>query len=153
MLRINKMTDYGMLILGNLAVSHGGYLSASDIASSTHISLPTVQKLLKKLNKNKLVVSKQGPLGGYALNEATKLTSVSKILEALEGNSSLMECSAKQSTCEIENSCQIGNAWQIISQTIFSSLDKLTLLDLIKPSEIEQYLPLEIPIHQNQKRQ
>ena len=153
MLRINKMTDYGMLILGNLAASHDGYYSASNIASSTHISLPTVQKLLKKLNKNKLVVSKQGPLGGYALDEATKLTSVSKILEALEGNLSLMECSAKQSTCEIENSCQIGNAWQIISQTIFSSLDKLTLLDLIKPSHIEQYIPSEIPIHQNQKKQ
>ena len=51
MLRINKMSDYGMLILGDLALKKDNYVSATEIASSTHISLPTVQKLLKQLHK------------------------------------------------------------------------------------------------------
>ena len=38
MLRINKMSDYGMLILGDLALKKDAYVSATDIASSTHIS-------------------------------------------------------------------------------------------------------------------
>ncbi len=50
MLRIKKMTDYAVLILANLAL-HDNYVSAKEISTSTHIALPTVQKLLKKLNR------------------------------------------------------------------------------------------------------
>ena len=125
MLRINKMSDYGMLILGDLVLKDT-YVSATEIASSTHISLPTVQKLLKKLHKKELVISKQGPHGGYALHDSAKLTSVAMIIKALEGDLSLTECTSKEDKCAIESSCQIGNAWQVINQTIISSLEKLT---------------------------
>ena len=78
-----------MLILGDLVLKKDTYVSATEIASSTHISLPTVQKLLKKLHKKELVVSKQGPQGGYALNDSAKHTSVAMIIKALEGDLSL----------------------------------------------------------------
>ena len=68
MLRINKMTDYGMLILANLAMHNDAYLTAKEISLSTHVALPSVQKLLKKIHKKDLVISKQGVKGGYTLN-------------------------------------------------------------------------------------
>ena len=141
------MSDYGMLILGDLALKKDAYLSATEIASSTHISLPTVQKLLKKLHKKELVVSKQGPLGGYALHDSAKLTSVAMIIKALEGDLSLTQCTSREDKCAIESSCQVVNAWQVINRTIISSLDKLTLLDLIQPSNIQQFISLDIPLH------
>jgi len=141
------MSDYGMLILGDLALRKDAYVSATDIASSTHIALPTVQKLLKKLHQKELVISKQGPLGGYALHDSAKLTSVAMIIKALEGDLSLTQCTSKEDKCAIESSCQVGNAWQVINRTIISSLDKLTLLDLIQPSNIQQFISLDIPIH------
>ena len=141
------MSDYGMLILGDLALKKDTYLSATEIASSTHISLPTVQKLLKKLHKKELVISKQGPLGGYALHDSAKLTSVAMIIKALEGDLSLTQCTSTEDKCAIESSCQVGNAWQVINRTIISSLEKLTLLDLIQPSNIQQFISLDIPIH------
>jgi len=101
MLRINRMSDYGMLILGDLALRKDAYVSATDIASSTHIALPTVQKLLKKLHQKELVLSKQGPLGGYALHDSAKLTSVAMIIQALEG----LGLSA---TLEYKAICQFG---------------------------------------------
>ena len=147
MLRINRMSDYGMLILGDLALRKDAYVSATDIASSTHIALPTVQKLLKKLHKKELVISKQGPLGGYALHDSAKFTSVAMIIQALEGDLSLTQCTSKEIKCAIESSCQIGDAWHVINRTIISALEKLTLMDLVYPSNIKQFVSLDIPVH------
>jgi len=147
MLRINRMSDYGMLILGDLALRKDAYVSATDIASSTHIALPTVQKLLKKLHRKELVISKQGPLGGYALHDSARFTSVAMIIQALEGDLSLTQCTSKEIKCAIESSCQIGDAWHVINRTIISALEKLTLLDLVYPSNIKQFVSLDIPVH------
>lgn len=147
MLRINRMSDYGMLILGDLALRKDAYVSATDIASSTHIALPTVQKLLKKLHRKELVISKQGPLGGYALHDSARFTSVAMIIQALEGDLSLTQCTSKEIKCAIESSCQIGDAWHVINRTIISALEKLTLLDLVQPSNIKQFVSLDIPVH------
>ncbi len=136
-----------MLILGDLALRKDAYVSATDIASSTHIALPTVQKLLKKLHKKELVISKQGPLGGYALHDSAKFTSVAMIIQALEGDLSLTQCTSKEIKCAIESSCQIGDAWHVINRTIISALEKLTLLDLVYPSNIKQFVSLDIPVH------
>lgn len=141
------MSDYGMLILGDLALRKDAYVSATDIASSTHIALPTVQKLLKKLHQKELVLSKQGPLGGYALHDSAKFTSVAMIIQALEGDLSLTQCTSKEIKCAIESSCQIGDAWHVINRTIISALEKLTLLDLVYPSNIKQFVSLDIPVH------
>ena len=147
MLRINRMSDYGMLILGDLALRKEAYVSTTDIASSTHIALPTVQKLLKKLHKKELVISKQGPLGGYALHDSAKFTSVAMIIQALEGDLSLTQCTSKEIKCAIESSCQIGDAWHVINRTIISALEKLTLMDLVHPSNIKQFVSMDIPVH------
>jgi len=147
MLRINRMSDYGMLILGDLALRKDAYVSTTDIASSTHIALPTVQKLLKKLHQKELVISKQGPLGGYALHDSAKFTSVAMIIQALEGDLSLTQCTSKEIKCAIESSCQIGDAWHVINRTIISALEKLTLLDLVYPSNIKQFVSMDIPVH------
>ena len=147
MLRINRMSDYGMLILGDLALRKDAYVSTTDIASSTHIALPTVQKLLKKLHRKELVISKQGPLGGYALHDSARFTSVAMIIQALEGDLSLTQCTSKEIKCAIESSCQIGDAWHVINRTIISALEKLTLLDLVYPSNIKQFVSMDIPVH------
>ena len=154
MLRINKMTDYGMLILANLAMHNDDYLTAKEIASTTHVALPSVQKLLKKLHKKDLVTSKQGVMGGYTLNEETKKTSIAVILQALEGDLSLTQCTSKNTDnkCSVEDYCQIGNAWQLINETIIGSLNQITLLDLIRPKDIEQHLSINIPIQSSIKR-
>jgi len=153
MLRINRMTDYGMLILANLAMHNNEYLTAKEISSTTHVALPSVQKLLKKLHNKDLVISKQGVMGGYTLNEETKKTSIAVILQALEGDLSLTQCASKNtdSKCSVEDYCQIGNAWQLINETIIGSLNQITLIDLIRPKNIQQYLSVNIPIQSSVK--
>ena len=101
MLRITKMTDYAVLILANLALHDNKLLTAKEIASETHISLPTTQKILKKLNRKNLVISKQGASGGYSLDPETKKLSVAPLLEKLDGDLSITQCSINDILCEV----------------------------------------------------
>ena len=146
MLRITKMTDYAVLILANLVLHDNKLLTAKEIASETHISLPTTQKILKKLNRKNLVISKQGASGGYSLDPETKKLSVATLLEKLDGDLSITQCSSNDDQCEVEDFCNIGNAWQMINQRVQWALNDITLGDLIHPTRIEQFISTNIPV-------
>ena len=146
MLRITKMTDYAVLILANLALYDNKLLTAKEIASETHLSLPTTQKILKKLNRKNLVISKQGVSGGYSLDPETKKLSIATLLEKLDGNLSITQCSSNDDQCEVEDFCNIGNAWQMINQRVQWALNDITLSDLIHPTRIEQFISTNIPV-------
>jgi len=148
MLRITKMTDYAVLILANLVLHDNKLLTAKEIASETHISLPTTQKILKKLNRKNLVISKQGASGGYSLDPETKKLSVATLLEKLDGDLSITQCSSNDDQCEVEDFCNIGNAWQMINQRVQWALNDITLGDLIHPTRIEQFISTNIPVAQ-----
>ena len=142
------MTDYAVLILANLALHNNKLLTAKEIASETHISLPTTQKILKKLNRKNLVISKQGASGGYSLDPETKKLSVATLLEKLDGDLSITQCSSNDDQCEVEDFCNIGNAWQMINQRVQWALNDITLGDLIHPTRIEQFISTNIPVAQ-----
>ena len=146
MLRITKMTDYAVLILANLVLHDNKLLTAKEIASETHISLPTTQKILKKLNRKNLVISKQGASGGYSIDPETKKLSVAILLEKLDGDLSITQCSSNDDQCEVEDFCNIGNAWQMINQRVQWALNDITLGDLIRPTRIEQFISTNIPV-------
>lgn len=139
MLRISRLTDYGTMILVHLAGRAGRVCSASDVAASTHVALPTVQKVLKLLTRGGLVVSVRGAEGGYVLGRSPDSISAAQILDALEGPVAITECSQSESHCQLESSCQVGSAWQKINRSIRMALDDIKLADLVRPAR-------EIPI-------
>jgi FeS assembly SUF system regulator len=135
MLRMSKLTDYGTVVLAQLAGGDGGMMSASTVAEATRLGQPTVSKLLKLLVRAGLVVSERGPHGGYALARPATLISAAEILDALEGELALTECSAATGTCDLESHCRVGAAWQRINRSIRAALENVTLADLETRSE------------------
>ena len=132
MLRISKLTDYGTVVLAELARAESGLVSAADIAGATGLGLPTVSKLLKMLARAGLVSSVRGPRGGYRLaREPGKITAAA-VIDALEGPVSITECSAHGSRCDIEASCRVGISWQRINLAIRSALEEISLADLLR---------------------
>ena len=130
MLRMSKLTDYGTMVLAELATHGGGLSTASQVADSTHLTLTTVSKLLKSLTHAGLVVSARGVQGGYALARPATAISAAEILDALEGPVALTDCSSSHSTCDLESFCRVGSAWQRINHSIRQALEGITLADL-----------------------
>lgn len=132
MLRISKLTDYGTVVLAELAKGRRGVLSAAEVASATGLGVPTVSKLLKTLAKAGLVMSTRGSRGGYRLARDAALITAADVIDALEGPVSITECSAHDSRCDFESMCSVGGAWQRINVAIRRALDEISLNDLLR---------------------
>lgn len=132
MLRISKLTDYGTLVLAQLASRSDTLCSAGQVADAIHLSLPTVSKLLKSLTRAGLVVSERGVQGGYALARDPVDISAAEIIDALEGPVAITECSSIDGACDLERICRVGHAWQNINHSIRVALQDVSLADLQK---------------------
>ncbi len=132
MLRISKLTDYGTVVLAELAATPDALCSAADVAQATGIGLPTVSKLLKRLARAELVQSTRGVNGGYRLAREPREISAADVIDALEGPVSITECSSSDSNCDYEHVCNVGSAWQRINVAIRSALDEVSLADLLR---------------------
>ncbi len=134
MLRMSKLTDYGIVLLTHLAMDAGGPLhTAHGLAEASGVPLPTVSKILKELSRAGLVVSHRGRRGGYSLARSPDRIAVSEIIAAIEGPVALTECSDAAGRCGLEPICPARGHWGAISRAIQRTLDGLTLSALRPP--------------------
>ena len=134
MLRISKLADYGTVVMVYLAKRSPQLCNARDIALNTHLSVPTVSKLLKRLTAEGLLSSVRGAAGGYRLQRLAADISVTEIIYALDEDRGLTECSLQPNGCALQHVCLIQGNWQLISQSIESALASVSLAALAKPT-------------------
>ena len=135
MLRISKLADYGLMLMSNIAREWKVIHNARDLATQTHLTLPTVSKLLKALTQAGLLTSVRGSKGGYSLQHAPKDIAVTTIISSIDGNFGLTECSSHAGSCSLESCCSVRNNWQIINHAIKATLDQISLADMAHPIE------------------
>ncbi len=131
MLRLSKLADYSCQVMAFMARDRAVH-SASEVASSLGIAVPTVSKILKILARYHLVESVLGAKGGYALARYPKDISIAEIINAMDGPISITECSST-STCERESFCSTKGKLQGINHLIQEALDKVSLAEMIAP--------------------
>lgn len=134
MLRISKLADYGTVVMVYLAKHPQALCNARDIAFHTHLTVPTVSKLLKRLTAAGLLSSVRGVAGGYRLERPASDISVAQIVYALDEYRGLTECSLQPNECSLQGVCHIQGNWRLISQAIEAALDGVSLDLLSKPS-------------------
>jgi FeS assembly SUF system regulator len=138
MIRLGKLTDYGLVLMTRIAQhQERSQHTARDLAIESRLPLPTVSKLLKLLLQGGVLVSHRGVKGGYSLARATDAISVAEIVTILEGPIALTECSTDVTgLCDLEPSCPIKKNQRVISQVIRGALEKVMLSDLIQPMQL-----------------
>jgi FeS assembly SUF system regulator len=135
MIRLGKLTDYGLVLMTYIAQNHDRLLhTARDLAAESRLPLPTVSKLLKELLQGGLLVSHRGIKGGYSLARKPREISVAEIIAVLEGPIALTECSTDISgLCDLEPCCPIKHNQRIISLVVRGAMEKVMLSDLSQP--------------------
>jgi len=142
MLRMSKLTDYGLVLLTHMAQDGAPQRTALELAGRSRVPLPTVSKILKELSKCGLVASHRGRHGGYTLARPPDQISVAEVVEALEGPVALTECSTTDGGCSLEPVCLAKRHWGPISRAIQRTLSRLTLAALApRPVTIGGPLP------------
>ena len=142
-MRINKLTDYSIVILTNMVINGDKKkCTAKELSEITDIPLPTVTRILKMLSNKELLDSQQGPQGGYSLTKSAENTSVREVIEAMEGPIALTECSDDDCGCAYETSCAVGKPWQKINKAIIDVLQNINLAEMGMKDESQQLLKL-----------
>ena len=137
MLRLNRMTDYAILVLGALAHRHGETLASGRLAEVTDLAQPTVAKVLKMLLAAKLVETQRGVRGGYRLMKISAQISLVDIVEAMEGPIAVTDCiDGAREPCMASNCCCMRKHWKHINLAIRKALMDVTLEDLINPAQL-----------------
>jgi FeS assembly SUF system regulator len=138
MLRISKITDYGIVLLTELARGERGELHAArELSEAVALPLPVVSKTLKALTRHGLLVSHRGAKGGFSLAREPERISVSQVIDALEGPVGLTECTIAGSECQRESICGVREPWQRINGVIVQALRQVSLADLISsPTDV-----------------
>jgi FeS assembly SUF system regulator len=135
MLRISKLTDYGIVLLARFAAAaRDAQLSAREMAEATELPLPVVSKMLKELASAGLLESLRGAKGGYRLVRAPDAITVAEIVHALEGPIALMACTAGPGHCDQEARCTVQEPWHRINRAVHDALSRVTLADLARPA-------------------
>jgi FeS assembly SUF system regulator len=147
MIRITKMTDYGILLLSRFATADNGAepktRTVRDLATGAHLPEPTVGKLLKSLAKSGLLVSTRGVKGGYRLARPPRDITVAQIISAIDGPIAITDCATTGTAhrCDLEGRCPVQTNWQKINVAIRDSLEQITLADMAVPFR-EAFVPL-----------
>lgn len=146
MIRLSKLTDYGMMVMVCLGYNAHRLMSAREIAELVTPNMPTVSKVLKRLVTGGLVRSVRGVAGGYQLATAADQIRLSQIIEVLEGVPTITECSDGSVTCHHHQDCLQRENWQVINRMILQTFENITLAQMMRPMN-EQTLELKgIPV-------
>lgn len=131
MFRLNRLTDYGVVVLAQMAQRQAGVHTAPQLSEATGVPLPTVAKILNCLARENLVNSQRGAAGGYVLERSAADISVAEIVQALEGPIALTACvDGSQISCDAESFCPMRGNWERVNRAIRSALSDVTLADM-----------------------
>jgi FeS assembly SUF system regulator len=135
MIRITKLTDYGIVLLSHLALQpEATSQNVAELSEATHVPVPTVGKILKLLTKSKLLVSQRGVKGGYSLSRRPEEITVAQIIAALDGPIAITDCSSDVAgKCELERMCAVRSNWQRINLAVKDALEGITLAEMSHP--------------------
>jgi len=130
MLRFTKRADYGLMAIHYIAVNDGlGAVSAKRVAEEFAIPPELLAKILQRLAKRRLIVSQNGPKGGYVLARRSNQISVGQVVRALEGPINIVSC-IEHSGCPQEERCTLRRPVQKLQAAISQMLDTMSLAEL-----------------------
>ena len=137
MIRLTRLTDYGIVLLTHLEEKAEDRRKAGALAECTGLPLPMASKILKRLAGAGLVRSWRGAQGGYCLARPAAEISVADVIVALDGPIAITECTDESSAgeCSYESLCQVRQQWQRINTAVRSALEEVSLSEMSAPAE------------------
>jgi len=130
-LRLSKKADYALIALTDLAsCAPDASCSAREIAGRYDVPLELMAKVLQRLSKRDLLVSRHGTNGGYQLSRPANQISVGEVIQAIDGPILVTACSDEDESCEQYAKCNIRDPLWQLKNRIAATLDAFTLQEL-----------------------
>ena len=131
-MKITSKSDYAMIIMIELAKSPNGELiSLGKIAEKFNLSLSYIEQLASSLRRAKLITSKQGVKGGYALAKSTSQISSRDIIKAVGDEVQTVTCNGDRESCSKFEFCNAKQSWKYLNKKVAEVFNKVSLKELV----------------------
>ncbi len=139
-MRLTAQTDYAFRVLIYLGLQDGALVRISDVAQRHAVSRHHLTKVVHRLGKLGYLRTVQGRHGGIALAQAPENVVVGQVVRDMEPDFYVVDCLEPEPVCRIAPSCRLKRAMQEASEAFLTSLDAITLAELLRPRKPLQTL-------------
>jgi Rrf2 family protein len=131
-MKLSTRSRYGTRLMFDLALHQGNnYILLKDIAKRQGLSEKYLSKLIIPLKNAGFINSARGFRGGHALAKDPSKISIREIVEALEGEISVVECVHHTEACCHVAWCPTRDVWVTLSEAIKDTLQATSLNDIV----------------------
>ena len=139
MIRLSRLADYGLVLMGRMALQPSTVHTAVGLAEETQLPIPTVAKLLVRLTQGNLLISHRGAKGGYQLARSPSAITVADIVVAVDGPIALTQCLEHGAQpCDVEPICPTRRGWNRLNDAVKRALTEVSLAELSQPIPLAQ---------------
>lgn len=131
-MKLSTRSRYGVRLMTALAAAgseHSVFLK--DIAASENISGKYLSLIVIPLRAAGLIRSIRGARGGYVLAREPKDITVRDIVEAVEGETCLVNCVKHPESCPRVSVCPTRDTWTHLNNTIKDAMAAVSLQQLV----------------------
>jgi len=135
-MQMTRAADYAVRVMIHLAglppatcVTHG------DLAAAVDCPRQFLAKVLQRMSRARLIVSRRGNIGGFELPEDRRQATMLEIIEAMEGPVALNLCLESASACGRQPSCPAHLVWAQAQAALVAVLRSATIEELAAEAE------------------
>lgn len=144
-MKISTRTRYGIRAMFELAANYGAEpLQIRIIAKRQNISVKYLEQLMAILKSAGFVRSIRGARGGYLLAKPPSKININELFSALEGPVVTVECVENESYGAKVADCIARVLWVQVQEAIQSTLQSVTLQDLVDRARDQVALDYQI---------
>jgi len=128
-MKVSKKSQYGLRAMVYLAKcsSKNKVCPIKEISEKERIPFDFLEKIVSDLEKAGLVKAKKGVQGGYFLVKKPEKITAGEVVRVLESTVPV-SCIG----CQMARICSTKKVWEKVKDSLDSTLDSVTLADLIK---------------------
>lgn len=109
-----------------------GYISLKEISEKQNISKKYLEQIIPLLNKDNLLTTNRGHMGGYRLSKAPEEITVMEIIESAEGSLKPVSCmEVSPNECTRCTECLTLPIYEGLYTIVNDYLSKITLKDVV----------------------
>ena len=135
MLKIAKSVEYSILALRFIANNQDlECVSTKEISERENIPYDLLAKLMQKMVKHNIILSKQGKMGGYTLNVRPEQISINDVILALDEKVQLTDCmfdNATTNDCARMTDCCLRSPLNKVQDKIVDLFKETTLKEIL----------------------
>jgi Rrf2 family protein len=132
---ITKETDYAIRAVMQLARQPGVFVSSAEMAAAEKIPLPFLRRILQRLLKAGLVVSREGATGGVSLHVHPERIQMLDIMRVFQGQVELSECMFRRKLCANRGTCVLRRRIRAIEQRLTDEFAGISIADLLSDAQ------------------